>query len=207
VCEGDGLGHPPHISGKNVKPITVVIVNREEESPYKTLSTLSRQSIPFDIVVVFDEGKGANWARNQGAKLADSEYILFSDNDIEWEPDAVEILYEKLKNFPEYGYSYGWYEMEEKVYCNHSFSPKKLRAINYISTMSLIRRDIFPGFDESLQRLQDWDIWLTLLEKGIMGVFCDRKVFTTTKRDGITYGNGISWEEACKIVREKHHLG
>lgn len=189
-----------------MKPITVVVVNREEESPYKTLSTLSCQSTLLDIVVVFDEGKGANWARNRGAELASSEYILFSDNDVEWEPDAVQSLYEKLKNSPEYGYSYGWYEMDGKSHCDLAFDSKRLLAINFISTMSLIRKKYFCGFDESLRRLQDWDLWLTLLEKGITGIYCNKKIFTTTKRNGITFGGGISWEEAQKIVMEKHFL-
>jgi glycosyltransferase involved in cell wall biosynthesis len=189
-----------------MKPITVVVVNREEESPYSTFSTLSHQSHLLDIVVVFDQGKGANWARNQGAALACSEYILFSDNDIVWEPDAVETLLEKLKNFPECGYSYGYYEMEGKTYCDCPFDAERLKKGNYISTMSLVRKKIFPGFDESLQRLQDWDIWLSMLERGITGVYCDRKIFTTAKRNGITYGSGISWEEACRIVKEKHKL-
>jgi glycosyltransferase involved in cell wall biosynthesis len=189
-----------------MKPITVIIVNRETESPYTTLCSLSLQSDLLDIVVVYDEGKGANFARNRGAALAESEYLLFSDNDIEWEPDAIESLYRKLSRTPECGYCYGWYEMEGEIYCNTPFDPKRLLALNYISTMSLIRRKNFSGFDESLQRLQDWDCWLTMLENGIQGIYCNQKIFTTTKREGITFGNGISWEEARKIVARKHGL-
>lgn len=205
--EGSSPSYPLYQRGY-VKPITVVVINREEESPYQTLFSLSYQtSVPdIDVVVVFDEGKGANWARNRGAELARSEYVLFSDNDIEWEPDAIESLYEKLKNFPECGYSYGWYEMEGKTYCDCPFDGERLRLTNYISTMSLVRTKNFPGFDESLQRLQDWDLYLTLLERGITGIYCDRKIFTTAKRNGITFGNGIGWKEARKIVMEKHRL-
>jgi glycosyltransferase involved in cell wall biosynthesis len=189
-----------------MKPITVVIVNREEESPYTTLSTLAVQSDLLEIVVVYDEDKGANWARNRGAELAQTEYILFSDNDVEWEPNAVQALYEKLKNFPTCGYSYGWYVLEDRICCNSEFDARKLRAINYISTMSLVRKSVFCGFDEKILRLQDWDLWLSLLKKGITGVYCGQKIFSTDRRDGITFGSKLSWEEARKIVMEKHKL-
>lgn len=187
--------------------ISIVIPNRENENPYATLRSLATQLSHCEIIIVYDEGKGANWARNRGAELAKGEYLLFSDNDIIWEPYAVENLHWELENYAVYaGYSYGWYEMEGRHYCKQPFSEIMLRKANYISTMSMIRREVFPGFDESLQRLQDWDLWLTLLERGVHGVFCPHQIFTTEKREGITYGDGISWEKAREIILEKHGL-
>ncbi len=39
----------------------------------------------------------------------------------------------------------------------------------YFDVTSMIRRDAFPGFDESLKRLQDWDLFLTILDNGGSG--------------------------------------
>lgn len=186
--------------------ISIIIPNRETENPYATLRSLAHQTHGAEIIVVYDEGRGANWARNHGAELVTGNFLLFSDNDIVWEPEAVEDLYWTLQSTDSAGYCYGWYEMEGKQYCKQPFSLQTLRDHNYISTMSLIRKELFPGFDESIERLQDWDLWLTLAERGVSGVYCPHKIFTTKKREGITFGNGISWQKAREIVMQKHGL-
>lgn len=184
---------------------TVVIPCRETENAYITLHSLGRQSIlPSEVYVIYDQGNGASWARNRGFKAVKTKYVLFSDNDIEWLPTALESLQRTLDLNPECSVAYGWYVMEGQVIGNHIFNPKTLWGNNYISTMSLIRADHFPGFDESLQRLQDWDLWLTMVERGYRFVFCPQQLFSTKKRDGITFGNGISWQEAYAIVKAKH---
>jgi len=38
------------------------------------------------------------------------------------------------------------------------------------------------------------------------GVYCGHKIFSTKRRAGITFGDGISWEEARAIVARKHGL-
>lgn len=187
--------------------ITVIIPCRESENPYTTLRSLAKQTLqPAVIVVVYDEGRGANWARNRGFEVVQTPFILFSDDDINWEPDALASLYRTLRMHPQASYAYGWYLMDGLCHSNVVFDADRLRANNYISTMSLIRTKDFPGFDESLQRLQDWDLWLTMLERDKVGVYCGHKIFSTRKRPGITHGGGISWEDARAIVARKHAL-
>lgn len=185
--------------------ITVVTINRSNESPYRTLKSLAIQTIPFNLVIVYDEDRGSNWCRNTGASLVSTEYILFSDNDIIWEENALATLYYTLKN-SQASYSYGWYEMEGKRYCDQPFNSSLLKKNNYISTMSLLRTIDFPGFDEKIERLQDWDLWLTLLDRNKYGIYCGEKIFSTQKRNGITFGNSLNWIDARKIVAEKHCL-
>lgn len=189
-----------------LKDVTVVVINREVETPYMTLKSLAHQTVPLDVVVVYDEGRGANWARNQGAALVQSELVIFSDNDIVWESDALEMLQATLAKHPQASYAYGWYMMEGQTYCRQPFDANLLRHTNFISTMSLLHRRDFPGFDETIERLQDWDLWLTLLAQGKTGVYCDHQIFTTSVRPGITFGQGISWEEARRKVMRKHSL-
>lgn len=74
--------------------------------------------------------------------------------------------------------------------------------------MSVIRRSGFPGFDESLRRLQDYDLWLTMLGRGQRGVYCGAEVFSTLVRNGITYApDAQPYEEALRVVRRKHGIG
>jgi len=68
----------------------------------------------------------------------------------------------------------------------------------------LIRSDDFPCFDENIRRLQDWDLWLTMLEKGNIGTYCGKRIFVTYVRNGISFGNKLSYKVAKNIVLRKH---
>ena len=73
--------------------------------------------------------------------------------------------------------------------------------------MALIRKKDFPGFDESLKRFQDWDLWLTMLGKGKTGIFCKECLFSTKHREGITMGkNALDPNTAREIVLKKHSI-
>jgi glycosyltransferase involved in cell wall biosynthesis len=158
------------------------------------------------IVVEDKKKKGANWARNKGFESVDTEFVLFSDDDIRWREGAIEKLLETLEAHPEVSYSYGAYVMGGNVYCDQEFDPDLLLLSNYISTMSLIRTKDFPGFDESLDRFQDWDLWLTMLRDDKIGVFCGEIIFDTDIRDGITHNGKVSIEEAFLKIKDKHKL-
>jgi glycosyltransferase involved in cell wall biosynthesis len=173
------------------------------ETAEATLLTLPKE---IKTIVVPDRGKGANWARNEGFKQVKTEFVLFSDNDINWHEGAVECLLETLISHPEASYAYGAYEMGGSRQCDMEFNADVLKLGNYISTMSLVRSADFPGFDEKIQRLQDWDLWLTMLEQGKTGIYCGRVIFDTPLKDGITQNGKMSWEDAFKIVKEKHFL-
>jgi glycosyltransferase involved in cell wall biosynthesis len=158
---------------------------------------------------MYDCGNGANWARNKGFNGVNTEFVLFSDDDIEWKPDAIERLHKALDSNPNVSYSYGSYMNDDDLISNKPFSAKDLRWGNYISTMSLIRSSDFPGFDEDINRLQDWDLWLTMLRNGNIGVHCGGGIIFTTKSS--SYGissvfNKLTLEEAAIIVKKKHGL-
>ncbi len=188
--------------------ITIVIPCRLPVRADITIESLRGQTFrDFSAILVADmEGRGAPWARNQGASLAQTEFILFSDDDIYWKSHALRSLLDTLRTHPEASYSYGAYEMDARLQCDQEFDANLLRKRNFISTMSLIRTVHFPGFDERIQRLQDWDLWLTMLEQAKMGAYCGKVIFSTNVRSGITYGSGITYPEAAAIVKRKHGL-
>lgn len=188
--------------------ISIVIPHRKNESADITLESLKKQTFQnFVIILVEDsEGRGANWARNEGFKQVKTPFVLFSDNDIEWESNALEILLFKLQQNPQASYSYGYYEIGDGVILGRiKFRPRTLVKNNFISTMSLIRTEDFPGFDENLKRLQDYDLFLTMLRNHKIGVYCGCKIFRTKDNNkGISKNNDL--EEADKYIVSKHKL-
>lgn len=192
--------------------ISVVIPCRETEGAGITLNSLKSQTYQgFQVVTVKDQGRGACWARNEGFEMVDTELVLFSDNDIEWKAHALESLLNALDKTTA-DFSYGRYKIGEDVWSHSHWNPKALKKFNYISTMSLIRTSALSKrpFDESLNRFQDWDLWLTLLEQGKRGVYCDDLIFTTAIRPGITYDKNLNsmstYVDSEHIVKVKHNL-
>jgi len=63
----------------------------------------------------------------------------------------------------------------------------------------------------AIKRLQDWDLWLTMLKNGKYGAYCDDLIFETKVRKGITYGENLNphdtFEEAERAIKQKHKFG
>lgn len=188
--------------------LTVVIPLRETDDAVLTLGSLSKQTFQdFKVIIAGDDGKGANYARNKGFKQVDTEFVLFSDNDIQWQTEALQTLVEVLERTPKASYSYGRYLLGKDLWSHEAWNPHLLKQHNYISTMSVIRTADLPNppFDEKIHRLQDWDLWLTMLEQGKRGVYVEDLIFTTPLKDGISH-NGMDYLDAILTVKKKHGI-
>ncbi len=129
------------------------------------------------IKSVNQENGGSNPARNRGAKEARGDYLIFCDADIILEPTALEIMLKTLEEKPEASFAYSSFFWGKKLFKLWPYDSERLKKMPYIHTTALIRREHFPGFDEKIKRFQDWDLWLTMLEKGHTGVWIDRILY------------------------------
>lgn len=186
--------------------VSVVIPNKAGETPMLTIQSLYKQRYQhYDVILVNDFHGNANIARNHGLAMVKTEFVLFSDNDINWYPQAIDQMRSALLKDKSISYAYGAYEMGGALHCNKVFDKAELLRKNYISTMTLVRTADHPGWDDQIKRLQDWDVWLTMLRNGKMGKFTGHTIFSTPVRNGITR-NSISWEEAIRAIKQKHNL-
>ena len=212
--------------------ISVIIPSRLGEDSSLTMNSLRRQTEPVDeIHVIIDrEARGCSWARNRGFERAAGDLVLFSDTDIEWAPDAIARLRAALDRSPSgpddagrrVGYAYGpyletgvpgrWWQWRRGTngpIGAQQWDHSALCEENYISPMCLVRREVFVPFDESLRRLQDWDLWLMLAARGVKGVWAGPDpVFTTPYRFGLTHGPGTvaSYLAARATIEDRHGL-
>ena len=206
------------------RPIEVIVVDdgsTDDPSPqFSVLSTQSRVAgVPLKIVR--QENRGAGAARNRGFQESKGEYVIFWDADTVAEPEMLEKMATQLLQHPEASYAYSQFKFGWKTMRSQPFNIGDLKKCNYIDTTSLLRREDFFGFDESLKRFQDWDLWLTLLEKGKKGIFIPEVLFKkiVSGRKGMSSWLPSGWyrlpwkskkvknyEAARMIVLSKHHL-
>lgn len=146
-------------------------------------------------------------ARNLGASMARGEFLFFCDDDIVLDPKCFELMVLALSECPTAAYVYCDYGRQgiddNKPHIARPFNADELREDNYISTMSLIRKKDFTCFDPQIKRLQDWDLWLEMLDRGLHGVYLPFKGFVAYY-DADSISLREDWAESRRIVLNKH---
>lgn len=162
--------------------------------------------------IVIEHG-GASKARNEGAKYATGDFFSFWDADCYAEPEMSAMWEMTLKDNLDcdFCYSgYAWSDVKLKGFESEPFDPYVLEHYNYIASMFPLAKDKFPGWDESLSGLQDWDYWRRVVRAGSKGVFIPGFGFTTDlpDKDSISGGEDqdslkAKTKERIEVIRKK----
>ena len=171
------------------------------------------------------ENSGAPKARNNGFNLSKGRFVIFCDADMILKPEMLQTLYDALRVNPKAAYAYGGFRFGLGRFKGLTWDEARLRKLNYIHTSALIRREDFIGFDESIKKLQDWDMWLSMLEKGKTGISVQKILFSAKPRKtgmswwmpkalyspffkaiGVRFKSVVRYDHAAAIIAKKHGL-
>ncbi len=205
------------------RPIEVIIVDDGSTDdldfvikPY--LEKINSEDISFKLIKQINAGAPA--ARNNGYEHSSGQYIIFFDADTVAKPEMIEKLHDKLA-VTNFSFAYSAFKYGFKTFLSREFDASELKKNNYIDVSALIRREDFPGFDRSLKRFQDWDLWLSMLEKNKTGIYLPEVLYRkiTGGRSGMSRWlprffyhlpfktkSVRSYENSKKIVQKKHGL-
>jgi hypothetical protein len=170
-------------------PISVIVPLSEHRKGFFNDFTLPmiKSNNVAEIVINDDEGTAAQ-KRNAGFQKSTQPFIYCVDDDCLLPSRHLEKLHQTLIDNPDKGYAYTGYIGIVTNPVNHPlqhnfvlrtqpFNVETLQKNNFISTMALVRREHFLGFDETLSTLEDWDLWLSLLDKGVTGIAVQNNEF------------------------------
>lgn len=133
------------------------------------------------VRVIHQHNAGPGAARNAGARLAETEFIVFLDADDTLDPTFVAKLHTAMVEDPSgcgpVSHAYCQEVLTDQAHGTWkvpAWDPMLLLVTNLHPITTLLRRTCFEevgGFDESLGgHYEDWDLWLKLSEKGYRGV-------------------------------------
>lgn len=211
------------INLQTYRDLEIIIVNDgSRDNPEQAFTKFLDES-KTDLTFYFfnQNNAGAPAARNRGFKESKGDFLFFCDADATLEPQALEILLNTLIENREASYAFSAFKWGKKTFAVGNFDIEKLKREPYIHTMALIRREAYPatGWDESIKKFQDWDLWLTMLENGKVGIFVNYILFNVAP--GGTISSWLpsfayklmpflpavkKYKKAMAIIKAKHNL-
>jgi glycosyltransferase involved in cell wall biosynthesis len=149
----------------------IIIINDGSTEPLtlKVLSQLKEQG----YCVIDQKNQGLPQARNHGIERAKNQYILPLDADDKIRKNYIQKGIDILKSNPEIGVVYGQaslFEYKNGIGFNVEFDIQRLVIENYIPACSIFRKTVWEdcgGYDTQMRTgWEDWDLWLSAVEKG-----------------------------------------
>lgn len=187
--------------------VVCVFDGKDEE-----LENVSRETIGDDkrFSIYAIEHGGAPKARNFGFTKTtggEDDVVSFWDADCYAEPEMTKMWVKTFERNPEADFVYSgykWTDPRATGFDSEIFDPWLLRQYNFICSMFPIKREKFPGWDESLEGLQDWDYWRRAVDAGCVGKYIPGFGFATDLPDESSIsGNANKTHARVEKIRTK----
>src|SRR5262245_27946748 len=142
-----------------------------------------------DVQVVRSENRGLSAARNLGVSRTSGQYICAVDADDLLVPTLLERSVSRLEADPTLSFVSHWLEAfgdESWEWKPKSCDFPSLLDKNTVNGAALVRRaavEAVGGWDERMRDgCEDWDFWITLVERGLRGDIIPEVLFRYRRR-------------------------
>ncbi len=194
--------------------IEIVCIN--DGSTDNSSRTIQKLAQKYKQIIFFDEKEnhGVIYARNTAISAATGEYILPLDADDTIEPEYIEEAVKVLDNSPDTGIVYSKARLlgaQNKELKLPDYSKSNILSTNCIFVSALFRKADFisiGGYKEYMKDgYEDWDLWLSFIEKGFNVHKIDKILFSYRKHDKNSRSSQITKTQMEKIYKTilKHH--
>jgi hypothetical protein len=176
----------------------IIVVGKENDEAKTTCGELAVQYYEIDNEL-------ASAKRNYGFDKSVGEIVFFFDADCILFAGMLRLINDTFEDNPDCSFVYSGYRWNVEslnVFPSCPFDPYLLQSANYISSMSPMKREIFPRFDETLEYFQDWDLFLKIIKEGYKGYYLSDPVFMTEMCDT----HSISGNKKITYLEKVSHL-
>jgi glycosyltransferase involved in cell wall biosynthesis len=152
----------------------IVYAGPADAPALKLLKTFARRDSRFRLKVL-DRNHGISGNSNAALEMATGEFIALLDHDDELAPSAFASVVEALAEQPDIDFVYTDRDLVSedssrrfKPLLKPSWSPEMLYAVNYLTHLNVIRRDLViavGGWSLGVDGSQDWDLFLKVSER------------------------------------------
>jgi GT2 family glycosyltransferase/MoaA/NifB/PqqE/SkfB family radical SAM enzyme/Flp pilus assembly protein TadD len=209
------------VLGQTYKNLELIVVNDAGTDVENVVSSL-RESQPITYIK-HGKNRGLAAARNSGIKLARGKYIAYLDDDDLFYPRHVETLVAFLES-GEYKVAYtdayrahqekknGEYVVIKRdVPYSFDFDYDRILETNFVPVLCFMHERSCAEeaglFDESLKKLEDWDLWIRMSRKFKFAHIKQLTCEFTWRTDGttMTSGPGHEFIEARNMISRKYN--
>jgi glycosyltransferase involved in cell wall biosynthesis len=188
-CYNDGhLVREAVASVSEPEPVELIVVDDGSTEP-ETVEILDRLAAEGTTVIRHEQNRGLSNARNTGLAAASAPYVFPLDSDDLAAAGALSRMADRLDASPEAAVCYGDYlefgdhELVRAV--PPTVDAYRLAYVNEYPVSALLRRGVLQeigGWRTLGAGYEDWDLWLTLAERGHRGVHLGPGELTFRKR-------------------------
>ncbi len=145
----------------------IIIVNDgSTDNSLKILNSIKHKHQLLNIKLINQENGGLSNARNNGAKIASGEFIVFIDSDDKIHEKFLEKCIEVFKKNHHFQIVYSeasLFDASNGKWKLPKFELKSFLIANVIPAFAMLKRSTFislNGYDENLKFKEDWELWI-----------------------------------------------
>jgi glycosyltransferase involved in cell wall biosynthesis len=185
-CDGELTAETVH-SLREQEPVELVVIDdgSDDEATRTALDRLESEGIR---VVRHEHNLGLSAARSTGLRVTSAPYVFPLDADDLAAPGVLGAMADRLDDEPDAGVCFGDYiefgDFEAFRAVPARLDPFRVAYTNEYPVSALFRREVLEsvGAWHPIEAYEDWYVWMSLAERGVIGVHFGFGLITFHKR-------------------------